>query len=160
MNQTYIKLLIGILLFATLVAITVLHVQGAERLIDLIYAALLGLGITHLSGSAPLAPPADKQSGFASLAMLIALGVLAVLLSGCASFQQALNGYESAAAVSLDATNDNVVKVWKYQACATPFSAVIRNPEVVPALRALCVPAGVSTPVVLLDSVSAAPVAK
>jgi uncharacterized lipoprotein YajG len=76
----------------------------------------------------------------------------AMLLTGCASFQQALGGYESAAAMSLDASNDNVVKVWRYQACSTPISAVIRNPDIVPAIKALCMPSGAASPITLLDA--------
>lgn len=90
MKNTYIKLFIGLTLFATLVALTVFHVQGADRLIDLIYAALLGLGIMHL-GSQPADPSAaapDKQAGRALPALLgivasIAAGLM--LLAGCAS---------------------------------------------------------------------------
>jgi hydrogenase/urease accessory protein HupE len=54
-NQTYIKLFIGLVLFGTLVTLTVLQVPHAERLIDLIYMALMGLGITHLN--TPPGPP-------------------------------------------------------------------------------------------------------
>lgn len=58
-----IKLLVGATLFGTLVALTVFNVPHAERLTDLIYAALMSLGITHLntppgppSGAAPANP--------------------------------------------------------------------------------------------------------
>lgn len=87
---------------------------------------------------------------------LLILSLLA--LSGCASVQQALNGYESAALVSTRAANDNVIAVWSTTACATPFSAAVRNPQIIPALRALCLPGGASTsPSALLDAVPAAP---
>jgi hypothetical protein len=83
---------------------------------------------------------------------------LAIALSGCASFQQALTGYESAAYVSAKASNDNIIQVWKVAACATPFSAAVRNPEIIPALKALCVPAGAAaSPITLLDAVPLAP---
>lgn len=82
----------------------------------------------------------------------------ALALSGCAGFQQALTGYESAAYVSAKASNDNLIQVWKVAACATPFSAAVRNPDIIPALKALCVPAGAaSSPITLLDAVPAAP---
>lgn len=61
-------------------------------------------------------------------------------LAGCASVQQAINGYEAAAGVSLRAAEDNNITVWTFNACATPYSAALRNPHVIPALRALCGP--------------------
>lgn len=90
MKNTYIKLFIGALLFGTLVALTVFNVPHAERLVDLIYAALLGLGITHLAtpNAAP-APPADRQGGFAMPGLLAALGLgTALLFAGCATRTQ------------------------------------------------------------------------
>lgn len=66
---------------------------------------------------------------------LIAILVLACL-SGCASVQQAINGY--AAAVSARQAEDENIRIWTADACATPYSAAIRNPQVIPALRDLC----------------------
>ena len=34
---------------------------------------------------------------------------------------------------------DNI-EFWKVNACGTPLSAAIRHPEIIPALRALCLP--------------------
>jgi len=83
--------------------------------------------------------------------ILIALGQA---LSGCASMQQAINAGEASALVSARAANDNVINVWVTAACATPFSAAVRNPRIIPALRALCVPGGYeSNPAALLDAV-------
>jgi hypothetical protein len=82
-STTYVKLFIGLVLFGSLVALTVLDVPHAERLIDLIYASLLGLGITHLAGPGPSAP-GNKEGGFAHPGLLAAMGVGAILLlSGC-----------------------------------------------------------------------------
>lgn len=79
----YIKTLIGAVLFGTLVAVTCLQVPNCERLIDLLYAALIGLGITHLAGPAPTA---GKDGGFAHPGLLAALGVGSILmLSACAT---------------------------------------------------------------------------
>ncbi len=72
--------------------------------------------------------------------MKLAAIALAVSLIGCASVQQAMNGYEAAAGVSLRAAQDNAVAVWTFAGCATPYSAVLRNPQILPALRALCGP--------------------
>jgi len=60
------------------------------------------------------------------------------ILAGCASVQQAINGYEAAAGVSLRAAEDNAIQVWTFTGCATPYSAALRNPQIIPALRALC----------------------
>lgn len=79
-------------------------------------------------------------------------------LSGCAGFQQALTGYEASAYAGAKASNDNIIQVWKVAACATPFSAAVRNPEIIPALKALCVPAGAAAnPSALLDAVPGRP---
>lgn len=76
------------------------------------------------------------------------------LLAGCANVQQAINGYGSAVLVSIKAAEDNNIRLWTANACGTPLSAAIRNPQIVPALRALCLPAGAeSNPVLLLERV-------
>jgi len=64
--------------------------------------------------------------------------LLCALLSGCAGFQQAVTGYQSAAATSMTAAEDNLIRAWVFQACATPYSAILRHPEIAPALVALC----------------------
>lgn len=78
--------------------------------------------------------------------------LLLASLAGCASVQQALNGYEAAAGVSLRAAEDNAISVWTFTGCATPYSAAQRNPQILPALRALC------GPLPMFDQVPAAPV--
>lgn len=89
MKNVYIKLLIGLVLFGSLVALTVFQVPNAERLTDLIYAALVGLGIYHLGGSDSGSPPVDKQSGNALPGFLAMLGLGAVLtVAGCATSPQ------------------------------------------------------------------------
>lgn len=106
MNYTYIKLLIGAVLFGTLVALTVLHVPGDERLVDLIYGALIGMGIMHIGSRGEAPPVADKQSGFASVGMLLTTALCsALVLAGCATtapqqvqvtFAQSCAGYSAA----------------------------------------------------------------
>jgi hypothetical protein len=103
------KLLVGAVFLAILVALTVLQVPHAERLTDMLYGALLGMGIMHVddrkhaksSGASPtnqVAPahPPDvdtvKQAGFvlpALLSMLAILATTAMLLSACATPQSA-----------------------------------------------------------------------
>lgn len=111
MKNVYIKLFIGLVLFGSLVALTVLQVPHADRLIDLIYAALVGLGIYHLGDRDP-APSIDKQAGNALPGLLgvLALGS-ALALAGCATSQpqapqvtytQACAAYGAAFATALE----------------------------------------------------------
>lgn len=77
---------------------------------------------------------------------------LVLLLSGCASQLQALSAYQDAAAVSLRAAEDANIRTWLFNACATPISAAVRHPEIVPGLKALCLPAGTeNSPALLLE---------
>lgn len=62
------------------------------------------------------------------------------MLGGCASVQQAINGYAAAAAVSVRAAEDENIRVWTADACGTPYAAALRNPQILPALRDLCGP--------------------
>ena len=103
----------------------------------------------------PSAAP-SSQSGYALPGLLLILPIVAmVVLTGCANVQQAIGAAEASAVVSVRAAEDNNIKVWAANACGTPFSAAIRNPQIVPALRALCLPAGdQASPVMLLDAVT------
>lgn len=77
----------------------------------------------------------------------------AIALTGCAGLQQAINAGEASAHVAAKAASDNYVRVWAASACATPLSAVIRNPDVIPALKALCIHGGdAASPSLLLDA--------
>lgn len=64
--------------------------------------------------------------------------VMIASLAGCASVQQAINGYAAAAAVSVRAAEDENIRVWTADACGTPYSAALRNPQIIPVLRDLC----------------------
>jgi len=70
--------------------------------------------------------------------LLLLLALPLAILPGCASWQQAINGYESAALVSARAVNDNLVAVEVTALCATPYSAVLRHPELWEVLPKLC----------------------
>lgn len=114
----------------------------------------IGLVLRDMQPSTPK-PPVDTQSGRAQVGMLVAIAAAALALSGCASFQQALGGYQTAAVTGLQAANDNIIQAWSTAACATPFSAAVRNPQIIPALKVLCLPSGAeANPASLLDSVS------
>lgn len=88
--------------------------------------------------------------------LIIALA--AVALSGCATQMQLVKGYESAAAISLRAAEDNQLGVLTFGLCATPYSAIVRHPEIVPGVMALCLPGGnLSNPANLLSAIPAKP---
>lgn len=73
---------------------------------------------------------------------LLALALF-LLLTACTTVaQQAITGYEAAALKSIQAANDNAIQVWSIAACGTPYSAAVRNPGIIPALKVLCLPAG------------------
>jgi hypothetical protein len=86
---------------------------------------------------------------------LITLAVLAFL--ACASGCTVLDGYTAVAASTARGAEDHNIAAWSFNACATPLSAVARHPDLVPALRALCLPAGAgANPAALLDAVPTA----
>lgn len=83
---------------------------------------------------------------------IVALAVAALAISGCASVQQAVQGYGAAAIVAIRAAEDDNIALWTANACGTPISAAIRNPQIIPALRALCLPGGAAaSPAGLLE---------
>ena len=75
----------------------------------------------------------------------IILSSIVISISGCAGVQQAIHGYGSDAISSIRAAEDDHIALWKVTACGTPLSAAIRHPEIIPALRALCLPGGSAT---------------
>ena len=82
---------------------------------------------------------------------IITFSVAAIFLSGCAGVQQSIHGYGSAAIASIKAAEDDNIALWTANACGTPLSAAIRNPQIIPALRVLCLPGGsAANPAVIL----------
>lgn len=73
--------------------------------------------------------------------LIVSLLALTIAVSGCASVQQAVDAYGAAAITGAQATNDTLIKANIVALCATPVSALVRNPQLVPAVRALCLPA-------------------
>jgi hypothetical protein len=96
---------------------------------------------------------AAAQGGFISwqLLALIAIAVLAGSLAGCASVSQAAAGYGAAVKKDVELVNDNTITTLSTLICATPLSAILRHPEIVPGLKALCLPGGAANPSDLLD---------
>jgi uncharacterized protein YceK len=83
----------------------------------------------------------------------------AVALTGCSSMQQAVQAYGSVAVSGARAANDTVIEAQKVSLCGLPLSAIARHPEIVPAVRSLCLAPGDKTGAELLDAV-AQPAAK
>lgn len=73
--------------------------------------------------------------------LILSLLALAASVSGCASVQQAVDAYGAAAITGAQATNDTLIKANIVALCAVPVSALVRNPQLVPAVRTLCLPA-------------------
>lgn len=73
--------------------------------------------------------------------LIMSLLAVAVAVSGCASELQAVNAYGAAAVTGAQATNDTLIAANKVALCATPVSALVRHPELVTAIRSLCLPA-------------------
>jgi hypothetical protein len=71
----------------------------------------------------------------------IICGVI-LCLSGCAGMQQAVQTYGSVAVTNARAANDTMIEGYKVGVCALPFSTVMRHPEIIPAIEALCLPRG------------------
>jgi len=77
--------------------------------------------------------------------ILLFVFFVVTVLGGCAGYNQAVTAGLSSAGVSLQTAEDNNIRLWKFNACATPLSAALRNPMIIPGLRALCLPGGVDT---------------
>ncbi len=89
------------------------------------------------------------------LAKVLVSVTIAATFTGCAGVQQAINAGEASAAVNLRAAEDNNLKVLVFGICATPYSAIIRHPEIVPGVGALCLPNGnLSNPANLLNAIT------
>lgn len=92
---------------------------------------------------------------------LIALLLVAAALTGCASQLQAVKAMNSAAVVSLRAAEDVNLERLKFELCATPYSALVRNPQLVPGVAAICLPNGnMTNPANLLTAIPPAAPAK
>lgn len=85
--------------------------------------------------------PDNGSGGKDKLPLLMA----ALCLAGCTTQLQAIGAATDTAMASMRAAEDQNIKLWTANACATPISATVRHPEIVPALRLLCLPTDTST---------------
>lgn len=74
-------------------------------------------------------------------------------LSGCASLQQAVQAYGGVAVTNARAANDTLIDGYKVGLCALPLSAIARHPEIVPAVRSLCLAPNDKITAELLDAI-------
>lgn len=63
-----------------------------------------------------------------------------ILLAGCGSLNQAIRAYGTTAYEDAKQANDLRVDALKIGLCSTPYSAIQRNPEIKPAVMAMCGP--------------------
>jgi hypothetical protein len=88
--------------------------------------------------------------------IIIAAGLaLALCSTGCASVQQAIDAYGAAAVTGARAANDTAIEAQKVALCGLPLSAIARHPEIIPAVRALCLAPGDKNSAELLDALQA-----
>ncbi len=156
-------------LFGAWVATVLCKTPGAEDIVTYIRDALIGLTahvmtILQPTGRTPnpanVAPPLNAQAGrtqvgFLFITFVFAMGALcvAVSMTGCASVTQAAGAYEASAVTAVKNAEDLHITTWTATVCGTPFSATIRHPEIIPAIKALCLPGGqASNPANLLDA--------
>jgi uncharacterized protein YceK len=86
--------------------------------------------------------------------IIIALALcLMYLLTGCASTQQVVKAATGAVVVNIRAIEDNNIDLWKLNVCGTPFSAIMRHPEITRGIEAICLPEGGVDPTALLNKV-------
>lgn len=83
---------------------------------------------------------------------IIILAACMVLLSACGSMQQAVNAYGAVAISSAQQANDSYALGWAAAACGTTVGAAMRNPQIIPALKVLCMPGANAAPDTLLDA--------
>lgn len=87
---------------------------------------------------------------------VIVLCLAIAILPGCASQLQAVKAFNASAVVSLKAAEDVNLERLQFEMCATPYSAIIRHPELVPGMAAMCLPGGnLTNPANLLTGIPA-----
>ena len=79
--------------------------------------------------------------------------VLPVSVSGCAGVSQAVQAYGTVAVTNARAVDDTVIEGQKVALCALPLSALARHPEIVPAVRSLCLAPSDASTASLLDAI-------
>ncbi len=73
-------------------------------------------------------------------------------LGACASFSQAYSAAGQSALVDARAASDNALKTAVTGVCFTPYDTIVRNPDVVSGIMALCLPGGnLANPAAPLD---------
>ena len=74
--------------------------------------------------------------------MKLILALLIVTLSGCASFNASVAGYNKVAVTSARSANDNIIDGIMETTCAVPVGAVLRRQDFLPVVKAACLPQG------------------
>lgn len=93
-------------------------------------------------------------AGFLLWVMAMGIAVCTVAaLSGCAGVSQAVQAYGTVAVTNAKAVDDTVIEAHKVAFCGLPLSAITRHPEIIPAIRALCLAPADANGAALLDAV-------
>lgn len=79
------------------------------------------------------------------------LVLLCLLLTGCAESISTYNGYKASAALTAQTAVDSRLMTLKFEVCAIPFSAIMRNPEWIGPVKSLCLGGGTTTIEQLLE---------
>lgn len=95
-----------------------------------------------------------------SILAALAATVLALGVTACASVQQAVDVYGGIAVTNARAANDTLIQGYKVGLCALPLSAIARHPEIVPAVRSLCLNPADPVSAELLDAIERQAAAK
>lgn len=89
--------------------------------------------------------------------LFLAAGLmLAASTAGCAGVSQALQAYGTVAVTNAKAANDTIIEAQKVALCGLPLSAIARHPELIPAIKSLCLSPGDTRAAALLDAAAAA----
>jgi uncharacterized protein YceK len=79
---------------------------------------------------------------------LLIIALLA--LTGCSTV---MTGYEATAVDAIKRADDQRLGLQVIGICSTPYSAVLRNPQVIPGVEALCLHGANTAPAALFDGV-------
>jgi uncharacterized protein YceK len=78
--------------------------------------------------------------------------LLCLLLTGCAESIATYNGYKAAAGGTMQMAMDSRLMTLKFEVCAMPFSAIMRNPEWIDPIKSLCLGGGTTTVEELMEA--------
>ncbi len=144
-----------LLLFLTWAVVVFSATPNADGIVNYIRDALIGLtahvmtliqSTNHGHVSTRSTPTTTNlQAGRANPWLLLIIVAMSVFgLSACAGTSQVVSGYQSAVGKGLRAVEDNNIDVMVFSLCSTSIRAAVSHPELIPAIRSLCMSNGVA----------------